>query len=71
MLIVRELGCELAQRAVGGRQRRGAPVADHGVDERIGVTRVGDRIGDLGPEVVGVGLGSVVAGELGGYDDGE
>jgi hypothetical protein len=65
VLVVRELGRERAQRPIHLAERRGAPVAGHGVDIRVGLCRVLGELPDLFTEVMRVGLGSVVAAQLG------
>lgn len=52
----------VAQRKVPGAEPRAAPVTRDLIDEAIGLGVVGDsKVGDLGPEVVGMSVNSVVA----------
>ena len=61
MVVMGELGSELAKRPVCGSQRCGAPITDQRVHIRIGFFRLGNLGCDLFPEIVGVGLMSVGA----------
>lgn len=63
---VRELRGKIAQRPVGRRKRRRPPVPCDGVHKAIGLGRVIQDLSDLFPEVVRVGLHSVMTSELGG-----
>jgi len=60
VLPAREFHGELAERAVDGTQASHPEIAHHRVDVGIPLRRVLEVPGDLGPEVVGVGLGSIV-----------
>ena len=71
VLVVRELGGERAQRPVDLAERRGAPIADDGVDVGVSLRRITYELPDLFTEVMRVGLGSVVAAQLGRDDSGQ
>lgn len=71
MLIVSQLGGKLAQRAIDVGERRRAPVARDGVDERVGRFLRIEPLGDLGPEIVRVRLRSVKTIQLGRHDGGQ
>ena len=64
-LVAGESHGEVAECPVGRRKGGAPPVAHHGVDERIRRFGVLDRVLDLSPEVVRMGLSSVEAVELG------
>lgn len=71
LLLVGESGGKLTQRAVPGLEDRPTPIANHCVHEPVGRRGIGDGLRDLGPEVVGVCLDSVVTLELRGHDRGQ
>ena len=61
---MREFLRERAQRTISSVQRSGAPISHHRVHKGIGLFRVHYHRLDLGPEVMGVSLNSVMAVEL-------
>ncbi len=70
-LAVREVRRKLTERRIGRCQVRAAPVPDHRVDEGVGLFGIRNVFGDLGTEIVGVGLRSVMAGRFGGDHRGQ